>query len=121
MALAAWRFLAQSREMTTSNNHVTLIGRVSQPAEARVLPSGDELSTFRLIVDRSGRVLQRSAQKVDTFECVAWSARLRARMARLEPGQRIRVEGRLRRRFTRAGGSPVSFVSVEIGTLAKAE
>ena len=33
-------------------NEVTLVGRLSQPAEEQVLPSGDELWKFRVIVGR---------------------------------------------------------------------
>ncbi len=35
-----------------SRNEVLLVGRVAAVAEERELPSGDLLSTFRLVVDR---------------------------------------------------------------------
>src|SRR6476619_2466891 len=35
-------------------NEVRLVGRVSQAPEERVLPSGDALWTFRLVVPRAG-------------------------------------------------------------------
>lgn len=105
--------------MTNSTNHVAVIGRISQPAEVRTLPSGDSLSTFRVIVDRPPAALKRSKQKVDTFECVAWTARLRHSVARLEPGDSVEVTGQLRRRFTRAQGHPASFVSIEVAAVRK--
>ncbi len=98
-------------------NTVTLVGRVSAAAESRTLPSGDELVSFRLVVDRSPAALRRSRQKVDTFECTVWPARLRRRALRLEPGQVVRVSGELRRRFSRAGGGPASWVSVDVGVV----
>ncbi|MDT7548546.1 MAG: hypothetical protein QOE84_940, partial [Actinomycetota bacterium] len=35
-----------------ARNEVALVGRVSAPAEERVLPSGDVLLTWRVVVDR---------------------------------------------------------------------
>lgn len=102
--------------MSTSSNHVAVTGRVSNTAEVRTLPSGDTLASFRLIVDRTGAARKRSKQLVDTFECVAWSARLRAAVAKLEPGQNVEVTGQLRRRFSRANGTPASWVSIEVAS-----
>jgi len=99
-----------------STNHVTLSGRVSADPEVRVLPSGDEVISFRLVVPRSPVALRRSKQPVDTFECSAWSASMRRTVRRLTAGQHVEVTGELRRRFTRRGGVPVSWVSVEIAS-----
>lgn len=107
--------------MTTTTNHVAVVGRVSQLAEIKALPSGDELATFRIIVDRPAAALKRSKQKVDTFECVAWTAKLRKSIARLQPGDFIAVTGQLRRRFTRSQGSPTSFVSIEVDAVNKVD
>jgi len=101
-------------------NTVTLVGRVSAPAEHRTLPSGDELVSFRVVVDRSPAARRRSKQTVDTFECTAWSSRLRRRALRLSAGDRVKVDGELRRRFSRAGGSPVSWVSVDVAAVEPA-
>lgn len=102
-------------------NTVTLVGRVSAPAESRTLPSGDELVSFRLVVARSAAARRRSKQTVDTFECTAWSARLRRRALRLAAGEHIRVSGELRRRFSRAGGAPASWVSVDVAAVEPAD
>lgn len=107
--------------MTTPSNHVAVSGRVSNLAEVRTLPSGDTLASFRLIVDRSGAALKRSKQKVDTFECVAWTARLRTAVSKLQPGDTIEVTGQLRRRFSRANGLPASWVSIEVQSCRKVE
>ncbi|MEO6470850.1 MAG: single-stranded DNA-binding protein [Aeromicrobium sp.] len=105
--------------MTNETNHVAVVGRISQPIEVRTLPSGDELATFRIIVPRSAAALKRSKQKVDTFECVVWTAKLRKAVARFDAGDSVAVTGELRRRFSRAQGSPASFVSIEVVAVHK--
>ncbi|HEX8780488.1 MAG TPA: single-stranded DNA-binding protein [Nocardioides sp.] len=93
------------------SNEVVLVGRLAQEAQLRELPSGDVLCTFRLVVDRSGAA--RSRQTVDAVECVVWSARLRRTVTTWRPGDVVRVEGALRRRFFRSSGSVASRVEVE--------
>ena len=95
-------------------NRVELVGRVSAAPESRTLPSGDELISFRLIVSRDRAMVKRSRQTVDTIECSAWSAALRRKVARLEPGSTVRVTGQLRRRFSRGGAGVISRVSVDL-------
>jgi single-strand DNA-binding protein len=98
----------------SSNNLVRLVGRVSADPETRQLPSGDEVVTFRLVVRRSAAARRRSKQVVDTIECTVWRAALRRSVVRLTAGTEVAVEGQLRRRFTRGGAGPVSWVSVEV-------
>ncbi|AXT86836.1 single-stranded DNA-binding protein [Aeromicrobium sp. A1-2] len=98
----------------TDHNLVHLTGRVSAPPEARVLPSGDEVVTFRLVVRRSAAARRRSKQVVDTFECTAWRFALRRSAARLSAGTHVAVTGELRRRFTRGSSGVMSFVTVEL-------
>lgn len=97
-------------------NAVRLSGRVSAAPEARMLPSGDEVVSFRLVVPRSAAALTRSKQRVDTIECSAWAARLRRSVRRLEPGDLVTVTGELRRRFTRGPQGPMSWVNVDLVT-----
>lgn len=97
-----------------SDNLVRLAGRVSAAPETRVLPSGDEIVTFRLVVRRSAAARRRSKQVVDTIECTVWRAALRRSVSRLPAGTEVVVEGELRRRFTRVGGSATSWVGVEV-------
>ena len=99
-----------------SVNAVRLSGRVSAAPEARMLPSGDEVVSFRLIVPRSPSARRRSKQRVDTIECSAWTARLRRSVRRLEAGDAVTVTGELRRRFTRGAGGPMSWVNVDLDT-----
>ena len=102
-------------------NHVAVAGRVSNHAEIRTLPSGDSLASFRLIVARPPAARKRSKQTVDTFECVAWTARLRKAVTKFSPGDTIEVTGQLRRRFSRASGVPASWVTIEVETCRKVE
>jgi single-strand DNA-binding protein len=95
----------------TAINEIRLLGRVSGAPEARTLPSGDEIWTFRVVVPRTR---PRGRQTVDALECVAWSARTRRSVASWSDGDTVEVTGALRRRFYRAGGSTGSRVEVEV-------
>ena len=81
-----------------------------------MLPSGDEVVSFRLVVPRSAAARRRSKQSVDTIECSAWTARLRRAVRRLEAGDAVTVTGELRRRFTRGASGPMSWVNVDLET-----
>lgn len=91
-------------------NEVRLVGRVSGQPEQRVLPSGDRLVSFRVVVARDR---PRGRQTVDALECVAWSARSRRSVSRWADGDVVELSGSLRRRFYRAGATTVSRVEVE--------
>ena len=88
-------------------NDVVLRGRVSAPAEARDLPSGDTLVTFRLVVRRPEP--RARGQSVDVLTCVTYDRALQRRMAAWEPGDVVEVEGALQRRFWR---TPIGTASV---------
>lgn len=98
-------------------NEVRLVGRVAAAAQRRELPSGDELVTARLVIGRAQVVTLpsgRRAPSVDTIDLVAWSAGARRLLGRWAEGDRVVVEGALRRRFYRAGAGAVSRVEVEV-------
>ena len=108
-------------------NEVTLVGRVSAPPQERTLPSGDVLLIWRLVVDRppGRRPVPEGVRVVstDTFDCVAWTGGVRRSARAFAPGDVVRVEGALRRRFWRAGSSAASKCEVEVAAarrLAKA-
>ncbi|MEQ4523040.1 single-stranded DNA-binding protein [Nocardioides kribbensis] len=94
-------------------NEVRLVGRVSGEAVVRELPSGDPVCSVRLVVDRAGSVTG-SRQKVDTFDCSAWSARTRRTVSRWSPGDVVEVRGAVRRRFFRQGAAASSRVEIEV-------
>ncbi|WP_435198541.1 single-stranded DNA-binding protein [Janibacter sp. GS2] len=104
---------------TTTQDHVEeinlveLTGRVSGDPQARELPSGDELMTLRLVVARAG------SGPVDTIDCACWSALARRAAGRLRDGDRVRVEGALRRRFFRTPTGPASRYEVEVRRLVR--
>jgi single-strand DNA-binding protein len=101
-------------------NQVHLTGRISADPEIRVLPSGDELVSFRLVVRRDAAARRRSKQLVDTIECTVWRAALRRSVSRLAAGAEVEVRGQLRRRFTSGGGGTASWVSVEVDSCRRA-
>lgn len=106
-----------SLSVAQATNHVHLVGTVSASPVERELPSGDVIVTFNIVLPRP--VSKASKVRVDTIECAAWTARLRRRALRLEPGTIVEVQGHLRRRFTRAGNRPISFTSVEVVSLVR--
>lgn len=101
-----------------ARNEVLLVGRVSAPATGVDLPSGDRLTTFRLVVERalSRRPVPegRRLQTVDTFDCVAWTAGLQRTAQGWQPGDVVEVQGAVRRRFFRAGAAVQSRVEIEV-------
>ena len=93
-------------------NEVLLVGRLSAAPEARVLPSGDEITTWRLVVTRGEPVEGRAGQ--DTLDCTAWTARARKTAASWQAGDVVEVEGALRRRFWKTSAAPASRCEIEV-------
>ena len=98
---------------TDAVNEVRLVGRISAPPEERVLPSGDAVWTFRVVVPRPEDQV-RSRQSVDALECAAWSGRVRRSVAGWAVDDVVEVTGSVRRRFFRAGGAPASRFEIEV-------
>jgi single-strand DNA-binding protein len=115
VGVASGRLVLEVMRVSTSeeraDNEVRLVGRVSGCPVEKVMPSGDRLWTFRVVVARSADAAGR--QRVDALECVAWGARVRRSVASWRDGDRVEIAGELRRRFYRAGGATVSRVEVE--------
>lgn len=84
-------------------NVVVLRGRLSRPAEERVLRSGSRLVSLEVTVPRP-------QQRADTVP-VSWIDPPPA-IAVLEAGEEVVVVGRVRRRFFRSGGSTASRTEV---------
>jgi len=99
----------------THRNEVLLVGRVAADPVPVQLPSGDELLSFRLIVNRPPRAARaRPGVKQDTLACSAWGPGLRRTVARWRGGDIVEVSGALRRRFLRTSGVPVSVHDIEV-------
>lgn len=90
--------------MSTSSK-VALVGRLGAQVRTKELPSGDIITAFTVIVDRTARERAGSSTPVDAIACVTSRARVRATVERLEPGTLVAVDGTLRRRFWRGGAS----------------
>jgi len=108
---------------TSVSNRVTLVGRVSAPPESRDLPSGDQLVTLRVIVDRPPPRRRSDAattrRAVDVIDVTCWTRRTQRTAQGLTADEEVRVEGALRRRFFAAGGGRASRYEVEANRLVR--
>lgn len=94
-------------------NSVELVGRVSGEPDARVLPSGDDLVTLRVVVPRP------TGGPVDTIDLACWSRSARRAALRMSDGDGVHVVGALRRRFFRTPGGAASRYEVEVAKLTR--
>jgi single-strand DNA-binding protein len=76
-----------------SLNDVLLRGRISKKAVEKVLPSGDKVVEFRLIVSRGKQ------PGVDTLDIASWSAKSRRTAISLRPDEWVEIIGSIHRRF----------------------
>lgn len=98
-----------------SVNEVRLTGRVTAGPEQRTLPSGDVIVTFRMSMARGPTPMSRgSRQRVDWVDCVVFGGRCRRTVGTWAVGDRVRVEGALRRRFYRAADGSATRLEVEV-------
>jgi single-strand DNA-binding protein len=104
----------------TSSADVVLLGRLGTRVDLRDLPSGDTVTVFTVVVDRPrGSGPTGSRVKVDAIPCQVFRPAVARRLAALEPGEWVRVEGRLRRRFWRSGTGLASAMEVEVSRLQR--
>jgi single-strand DNA-binding protein len=94
-------------------NEILIAGRLAAPAMTKLLPSGDEIVSWRLIVDREGG---EGARKVDVVDCTAFRSRVRRQALAWSEGEVIEVAGALRRRFWRGTAGLQSKCEVEVET-----
>jgi single-strand DNA-binding protein len=100
-------------------NQVKLVGRVAAAPETKEMPSGDLMTSFRVIVPREDRPASGSRGPtrkggVDTIECVAWRAGLRRTVNSWQEGDMVAVTGALRRRFWRGEAGASSRHEIEV-------
>jgi single-strand DNA-binding protein len=105
----------QAADVTEHRNEVVVAGRLAAAALAKRLPSGDEIVTWRLIVDRASK----DRRKVDVVDCTAFGARVRRQALGWEVDDVIAVTGSLRRRFWRGAGGLQSRCEVEVATASR--
>lgn len=94
-------------------NQVFIVGRCSGPGEEKVLPSGDKVVEFRIIVGRDDR------EGYDTFDVALWSSVLRKRGVALKSDEWVEITGTLRRRFWKVGAVSASRWQVEARELRR--
>ncbi len=97
-------------------NEVLLRGRLSGTPEERVLPSGDTVWTFRVVVGRPREPAAARVRRarVDTLECAVWVGRVKRSVPTWRDGDVVEVSGALRRRFFTSAGATVSRVEVDV-------
>ena len=79
-------------------NQVELTGRLSSQPVERVLPSGDSVVTFRLVMPRERTPMTAgSAQRSDWVDCSVWGGRVKRVSCRWQVGDLVELEGALRR------------------------
>jgi single-strand DNA-binding protein len=101
--------------LSVHENRVTVTGRVSAAATSRTMPSGDEMVTWRVVVDRPAS--RRHGPAFDVVDCVGWTARVRRTASAWAVGDIVTTEGSLRRRFWRSpGGGLQSRCEIEVAT-----
>ena len=93
-------------------NSVVVRGRVSRAPERRELPSGDTIVVAHVVVPRPREKHSRVTH--DTFAVTAWRAGPSRSLAAVVEGEVVEVQGRLRRRFWRAGGGEASACEIEV-------
>lgn len=98
-------------------NVVVLAGRLSDSPEVKSMPSGDQVTRFRLYVPEAGK-------RVLPLPVSAWDRFARKGCERLVKGDAVLVRGHLVRRFFRDGGggrSVTEVVATEVRKLETAE
>ena len=101
-------------EAVEARNDVVLAGRVAAVPEERLLPSGDVLVSFRVVVPRPPAERRERSPAIDTIECVARAATVRRTVLGWSKDDVVEVTGALRRRFWRAGTGAASRTEVEV-------
>ena len=98
-------------------NEVNLVGRVTSLAVEKMLPSGDRVVEFRLVI---GRDKSRGSKKeVDSLDIAAWSSKTRKAALSLKIDTWVEIKGSVRRRFWRAPTGLASRWQVEASEVVR--
>ena len=98
-------------------NEVFLVGRVTSLAVEKILPSGDKVVEFRVVI---GRAKSRGAKKeVDALDIAAWTSAARKAALAVEIDSWVQVSGSVRRRFWRAPTGLASRWQVEASEVVR--
>lgn len=93
-------------------NAVAVVGRISNVGEVVTLPSGSQVASVRVVVPRADG-------GSDVFDCSAWTAAMRRKVASWRIGDVVSIEGHMRRRFWRAGTIASSRWDLEIAVAGR--
>lgn len=106
---------AREEDAAQPRNMVHLVGRVASAPTERELPSGDRITTFRIVVARERTPMTAGSRQVsDWVDCAVWSGRLRRTVRAWLVDDTVAVEGALRRRFFRGTTGAASRVEIEV-------
>ena len=106
--------VVQTRQL---RNEVFLVGRVTSLAVEKLLPSGDRVVEFRVVI---GREKSRGSKKeVDSLDIAAWSSRTRKAALSLKIDTWVEIKGSVRRRFWRAPTGLASRWQVEASEVVR--
>ena len=98
---------------------VELVGRLGKVVDHKVLPSGDQLTTFSVVVDR--KVSEQIGRTTfDTIPCQTSRVSLASKVIQWEAGTEVIAQGVLRRRFWRSESGLGSALEVDVRALKKA-
>lgn len=96
-------------------NEVILVGRLARDPSAKELPSGDVVTSWRLVVDRPSRAAgaetgdrPQRRNPPDALECVTFQRELAGSVATYGMGDILEVRGSVRRRFWRTSSGGVA-------------
>jgi len=98
-------------------NEVSLEGRVSNVPTEKLLPSGDSVVEFRMVIDR--KVARSDRREVDTLDVAIWLAKVKPKALKLQVDDWVSVEGSIRRRFWQAPQGLASRWQVEASQLRR--
>ncbi len=98
-------------------NEVFLEGRVSSLPTEKLLPSGDTVVEFRIVIDRKNPKGER--REVDTLDIAVWLVKVRKRALALEIDDWVSIDGAVRRRFWKAPTGLASRWQVEASQLRR--
>lgn len=102
----------QKARGSPDDNTVILRGILAAKSEARELPSGDQLMSFRLTVARPPG----ERTRVDSIDCATTNTRVLRCLGRASPGDRLELTGSLHRRFWRSTNGVASRYEVTVST-----
>ena len=98
-------------------NEVFLEGRVSSLPTEKLLPSGDTVTEFRIVIDRKNPKGEK--REVDTLDIAVWLAKTRKKAMTLQIDDWVSIDGAIRRRFWKAPTGLASRWQVEASQLRR--